>query len=149
MKRFLYYFIWTLAIGFIVYIGTIIEGNISEAASVNYDVLPPLMFLAIFPVIIGLLLRLPRFLLERKERREPGFDWLKFLAVGLPSLYVVLMTFLPFTSLGEGWLLIPTFMTTSGNSITTIATIAGLVFGYVLLDCFNKTRAASSKDDFY
>lgn len=143
MKRFLYYLVWTLAIGFIIYVGTLIQGNIAEAARATYEVLPSLLFLAIFPVIVGLLLRLPKFLLERKERRSAGFDWFKFLAVGLPSLFFVLMTFLPYTSIGVP---IPAYMLSSEYSFTIIATIAGIVFGYVLLDCFHKPGAVSSKD---
>ncbi|QHJ70665.1 hypothetical protein [Planococcus halotolerans] len=143
MKRFLYYLIWTLVIGFIVYMGTLIQADISETASQNFILLPPIVFLALFPVVIGVLMRLPKFLLERKERRAIGFDWFKFLAVGLPSLYVVLMTFLPFTSLR---LRIPSYMLTSEYAMTTIAAIAGIVFGYILLDCFHKPEAASSKN---
>lgn len=143
MKRFIYYFAWTIAIGFIVYIGTVIEANISETAQETYDLFPRLLFISIFPVILGFLMRLPKFLLEMKQRRFAGFDWFKFLAVGVPSLYFVLMTFLPYTSFGVQ---IPSFMLTSQTSMATIATTAGIVFGYVLLDCFHKPEAANSKD---
>lgn len=143
MKRFAYYFAWTLAIGFIVYIGTLIEANIAETAQETYNLFPRLLFISIFPVILGFLMRLPKFLLEMKQQRFAGFDWFKFLAVGVPSLYFVLMTFLPFTSLGVQ---IPSFMLTSQTSLATIATTAGIVFGYVLLDSFHKPEAASSKD---
>ncbi len=143
MKRFVYYFAWTLAIGFIVYIGTVIEANIADTARKTYEVFPRLLFISIFPVILGFLMRLPKFLLERKEQKFTGFDWFKFLAVGVPSLYFVLMTFLPYTSLGVQ---IPSYMLTSQTSMTTIAYIAGIVFGYVLLDSFHKPAAAHSKD---
>ncbi|RLQ86613.1 hypothetical protein [Planomicrobium sp. Y74] len=145
MKRFLYYFVWTAAIGFIVYIGTVIEANIAETAQETYDMFPRLLFISIFPVILGFLMRLPKFLLERREPRAAGFDWFKFLAVGVPSLYFVLMTFLPYTSLGVQ---IPSFMLTSQTSLATIATTAGIVFGYVLLDSFHKPEAANRKEVF-
>lgn len=142
MKRFVYYFAWTLAIVFIVYIGTVIEANIVETARETYELFPRVLFVAIFPVILGFLMRLPRFLLERKEQKFGGFDWFKFLAVGVPSLYFVVMTFLPYTSIGAG---IPSFMMTSQTSLTTIAYTAGIVFGYVLLDSFHKPHAAQAK----
>lgn len=142
MKRFVYYFAWTLAIVFIVYIGTVIEANIVETARETYELFPRVLFVAIFPVILGFLMRLPRFLLERKEQKFGGFDWLKFLAVGVPSLYFVVMTFLPYTSIGAE---IPSFMMTSQTSLTTIAYTAGIVFGYVLLDSFHKTDVAQAK----
>lgn len=143
MKRFIYYFAWTLTIGFIVYIGTVIEESIAETARETYELFPRLLFISIFPVILGFLMRLPKFLLERKEQRFAGFDWFKFLAVGVPSLYFVLMTFLPFTSLGVQ---MPTFMLTSETRLTTIAYTAGIVFGYVLLDSFHKPDPAHTKD---
>ncbi|WP_084244551.1 hypothetical protein [Planomicrobium okeanokoites] len=142
MKRFVYYFAWTLAIVFIVYIGTVIEANIVETARETYQLFPRFLFVAIFPVILGFLMRLPRFLLERKEQKFRGFDWFKFLAVGVPSLYFVMMTFLPYTSIGAG---IPSFMMTNQTSLTTIAYTAGIVFGYVLLDSFHKPDAAQAK----
>lgn len=143
LKRFLYYFVWTLVIGFIAYMGTIIEADIAETARQSFNPFPRVLFVALFPVILGFLMRLPKFLLERKEHRPAGFDWFKFLAVGVPSLYVVAMTFLPFTSLGVP---IPFFMLTSETSLTAIATTAGIVFGYVFLDSFHKTEAADRKD---
>lgn len=142
MKRFVYYFAWTLAIVFIVYIGTVIEANIVETARETYELFPRVLFVATFPVILGFLMRLPRFLLERKEQKFRGFDWFKFLAVGVPSLYFVVMTFLPYTSIGAA---IPSFMMTSQTSLTTIAYTAGIVFGYVLLDSFHKTDVAEAK----
>lgn len=142
MKRFVYYFAWTLAIVFIVYIGTVIEANIVETARETYELFPRVLFVAIFPVILGFLMRLPRFLLERKEQKFRGFDWFKFLAVGVPSLYFVVMTFLPYTAIGAG---IPSFMMTSQTSLTTIAYTAGIVFGYVLLDSFHKPDVAQTK----
>ncbi|WP_282020561.1 hypothetical protein [Planomicrobium okeanokoites] len=143
MKRFVYYFAWTLAIVFIVYIGTVIEANIVETARETYELFPRVLFVAIFPVILGFLMRLPRFLLERKEQKFRGFDWFKFLAVGVPSLYFVVMTFLPYTSIGAA---IPSFMMTSQTSLTTIAYTAGIVFGYVLLDSFHKPDVAQAKN---
>lgn len=143
MKRFIYYFAWTLAIGFIVYIGTIIEAEIAATAQETYDLFPRLLFISIFPVILGFIMRLPKFLLEMKQQRSAGFDLFKFLAVGVPSLYFVLMTFLPFTSLG---IQMPSFMLTSETSLTAIAYTAGIVFGYVLLDSFHKPEVSHSKD---
>lgn len=133
MKRFLYYFIWTVVIGFIVYFGMQLQELAVERSRMSFTVFPRQVYYALFPVVIGLLIRTPKFILQWKSSRSLTFDWIIFAAVGLPTLYIVVMTFLPFSPLGEGWLRLPELISIGG---ATVPTIAGLVFGYVLLDSF-------------
>lgn len=142
MKRFLYYFVWTLTVGFILYIGMQLQDLVVERSQMTFNPFPFQAYMALFPVVIGLLIRMPKFLLQIKKRDSLTYDWIKFTAIGLPTLYVVVMTFLPFSPLGEGWLPIPSFLLFGG---ATIPTIAGLVFGYIVLASFKATNASKSK----
>lgn len=126
IKRFLYYFIWTVVIGLVIYGGLLYQIQLNETAQQTYNMLGLLRFAVIFPVIIGLLLRLPTTIIEVKEKKINSFDWSKFLAVGVPTFLVLLMLFIPFIPI------LSPFMS------STIPTIAGIVFGYVLLDSFSK-----------
>lgn len=141
MKRFLYYFIWTLAIGFVLYGGMQLQLKLAERAQLLFEPFPLQLFIALFPVAIGLLIRTPKLLLQIKENRAWKFDWILFAATGLPALYLVVMTFLPFSAIGEGWLPVHLFLYINGSTVTTIA---GLVFGYVLLDSFKSVKAAET-----
>lgn len=133
MKRFSYYFIWTLAIGFILYAGMQLQSEIAERSQTTYQLFPLYLYIALFPVFIGILIRTPVFLLQLKERESWSFDWIKFAAIGMPALYLVVMSFLPFSGVGQGWLPVPQILLIGG---TTIPTIAGVVFGYMVLESF-------------
>ncbi|MFP3355804.1 hypothetical protein R0K17_00470 [Planococcus sp. SIMBA_143] len=138
MKRFFYYFIWSIVIIFIVYAGLQLQQVLDERAAAAFNPTPLWIYVVIFPVIIGLLLRAPKFMLERKESRIGGFDWSKFLAVGVPAFIVLALSILPLLPIGnlifsdEIYVQIDMLLFSS----TTAQTIAGLVFGYTLLDSF-------------
>ena len=138
MKRFFYYFIWSIAIAFVVYMGLQLQHLLGERAAAAFNPAPLWIYVAIFPVVIGLLLRTPKFLLERKESRIGGFDWGKFLAIGVPAFLVLVLSVLPLMPVSN-----PIFsdelyvqLDLILYSSTTAQTIAGLVFGYTLLDSF-------------
>ncbi|WP_157967349.1 hypothetical protein [Paraliobacillus zengyii] len=97
----------------------------------DYKIMPVVIYGTIFPVLIGLLLRLPKLIIEIKQNKQWTFDWVKFIGIGLPSFYIIAMSFLPFAisiKLPEiNMLESPTFQI-----------IAGVVFGYILLDSLKK-----------
>lgn len=123
------------------YFGMQLQELAVERSRMTYDFFPRQLYYALFPVVIGLLIRTPKFILQWKSSRSLNFDWILFAAVGLPALYVVVMTFLPFSPLGAGWLGIPEIVQIGG---ATVPTIAGLVFGYVLLDSFKGRNTVNS-----
>lgn len=134
MKRFLYYFIWIIAIGFVVYMGIRYQLHLDEEAQMTYILLPSVMFATLLPIVIGLLLRLPKLLTEIKEKRPWTFDWIKLCAIGLPALYIISMSILPFTTIGSD-IRIPEVIII-GTPI--IQMVTGIVFGYTLLDVLKK-----------
>ncbi len=70
-----------------------------------------------------------KLIIEIKEKKQWTFDWIKVVAIGIPSLYMAMMPIL-LVFFGMNNLLF-------GNVLllrdTTFTTIAGIVFGYVLL----------------
>lgn len=78
-------------------------------------------------------MRLPKWMLQKRRGKEWSFDWPVFLAVGCPSLLLVLMALVPFIPLLGGAFALPGLLLFGE---TTVQTIAGVVFGYVLLSCF-------------
>ncbi|ARJ39438.1 hypothetical protein SporoP8_11465 [Sporosarcina ureae] len=136
MRKFFYYFGWTMVIGVMIYLGAKYQFLLKQEYMKNYEVLSFILFSTIFPIGIGILLRLPKLIIEMKENRQWTFDWAKFMGIGLPSLGVLSMCVLIFTPAGENILpFVPEIMY-PGNS--TIQTIAGVVFGFILLDSVKK-----------
>lgn len=87
------------------------------------------------PIGIGALLKLPNLIIENKQDKQWTFDWIKFIAIILPYLYIISVSILPFVPLGEGISAVPDIIR-SGSP--TIQTIAGVVLGYTLLDSLKK-----------
>lgn len=122
-----------------------LQERLAEKVQTAFVLFPLQVYIALFPVVIGILTRTPTFILQMKEKESWTYDWVKCAAIGLPSLYVVVMTFLPFSALGEGWLPVPKFLLFDG---TTIPTIAGLVFGYTVLASFKARNNSKPKAYF-
>ncbi len=133
MKRFLSYLSWTLVIGIVLYYGMQLQEQIIEQSKMTFNPFPRQAYIALFPVGIGLLINAPKVLLHMKNKTDWTYDWIKFAAIGLPTLYLVVMTFLPFSPIGAGRVTLPMHVFFSE---TTVTTIAGLVFGYIALASF-------------
>lgn len=135
MKRFSFYFVSTIVIGFILYLLMGYQERLREEVAETFNYMTFITPVTIFPIFIGLLLRLPKFILEIKEKRQWSFDWIKFVAIGIPSLYIAMM---PMLQVFFGMkLLFGREILLSGDPIA-FTTIAGIVFGYVLLGSLKK-----------
>lgn len=135
MKNFIKYFTWTVFIGIILYLGFRIQIHLKEIAASTYRPIPLWIFLTLFPVFVGMLLRLPRLIQEIREKKHRTVNWAKLLGIGLPTFYIIITQLLLSTSFGQ---YIPFSSEIWGLMGSNISAIIGLVFGYVLLDSFKK-----------
>lgn len=135
MNRFLYYFGWTIVIGFIIYLSVMYQIRLEQEVSMTFNVMKVLLFQIVFSVIIGMLFRLPKLINQMKQKSEWTFDWIKFLAIGGPSLFILLIYVFIFFVPG-GFL--PLIAQTIFLGSQTIQILAGVVFGYVLLGSLKK-----------
>ncbi|MFA9560142.1 hypothetical protein ACERII_22765 [Evansella sp. AB-rgal1] len=138
MQRFIYYLVWTIIIGGGLYFGYSIGQSMRNFDSVisvkNHVYFQHALYLQLFPVIIGMLLRAPILVKEIKEGRKWRIDYVKLLVIGLPAFYVTFSHllwalssfYLPFT--------LPFTFLLSASFDTSIITITGIIFGYILLD---------------
>ncbi|WP_245959383.1 hypothetical protein [Neobacillus piezotolerans] len=125
----------TIVIGVIFYVGMKYHINLKREAEMTYNMFPTLIFTIVSPVVIGLLLRIPKLILEIIEKKKWTFDWVKIVAVGLPALYVALAPYLYYSPMGD---YLPFAAVFASFGASTITTAAGIVFGYVLLDSLKK-----------
>lgn len=130
MNRFLYIFFYTAVILIILYLGSDIQMRLREKSAITFNLMPFILFASFFPVFIGMLLRLPKLIREIKDKKQWLFDWIKITVIGVPSLYITMLPILTFTN-GTNLLFSKSFMMIGDATFTTIA---GVVFGYVLLD---------------
>lgn len=135
MKRFFYYFGWTIGIGFILYLGAKYQLHLQHKAIVTFEITPVILFATIFSFTIGVLLRLPKLISQIKQNKQWTFDWIKFSAIGLPSL-CILFIYVFILYLPES--ILPFIPQAIFLQSPTIQMIAGVVLGYILLDSIKK-----------
>lgn len=109
--------------------------RLKREAAAAFEVVPVIIFSVIFSVVIGILLRLPKLIKEMKQNKQWEFDWIRFIAIGLPSLFVLLI-YAATTNLPENILPFIPEAIFLGN--TTFQMTSGVVFGYILLDSLKK-----------
>lgn len=135
IRRLIWYLIWTVGIGTAIYLGTKLQLQIERVGKNQFQLFPFMLFSVLFPIFIGLLLRLPKLIIEIKEKKPWTFDWMKFVFVALPCLYVVVMSILPFSPLGQGKIPVIQVFFLNGSEIISIA---GMILGYEVLDGLKK-----------
>ena len=89
--------------------------------------MPIVIFDIIFPIIIGLLVHLPKFIMDVKENITFTFDWVKFSVFAIPTLFVLITFFLSFS----GYIIAPHFIIIGS---VRLVTICGFILGYFILD---------------
>ncbi|MGV3467415.1 MAG: hypothetical protein ACO1OT_19270 [Heyndrickxia sp.] len=136
MKGFFYNLGCTVIIGFILYFGLMYKVELKEEVDMTYNMKPFIIFSTIFPIMIGMLLRLPKLFLEIKERKHWTFSWTKVIPIGIPALYIAVLPSLVLTPLGLKFLFAKELIFLDNSSVLT--TTAGIVFGYVLLDSLKR-----------
>ncbi|MEK3980217.1 hypothetical protein MKY37_14280 [Psychrobacillus sp. FSL K6-2836] len=139
MKRFLFIFCSTVVIGIIFYIGMEYQVRLREKSAIVFDMKPYYIFISIYPVFIGLLLRLPKLIIEIRDKKKWSFDWMKIIVIGIPSFYIATIPLL-IISFGTNLLFSKSFLML-GDTIFT--SIAGVIFGYVLLDSLKSNTSST------
>lgn len=142
MKRFLFLFFSTVVIGIIFYVGMDYQVSLREKSAINFNLKPFIIFASIFPVFIGMLLRLPKLIIEIKDKKRWSFDWIKIIAVGIPSLYIAMIPLLVI-AYGTNLLFSKAFMLLGDFTFTSIAAV---IFGYVLLDSLKSHTSSTNKE---
>lgn len=135
MKRFVYYFVSTIVIGIIIYLGVKYQIYLGEKAKMTFEIIPVITFTSLFPIAVGVLLRLPAFMIKVKEKRPWTFDWVKIGAIGIPALYIALIPLLSLTSFAGSLPFVMEIMLIGDSMLTTTA---GIVSGYVLLNSIKR-----------
>ncbi|MFF2755283.1 hypothetical protein ACFVR1_16205 [Psychrobacillus sp. NPDC058041] len=135
MKRFIYYFGWAIFIGFICYLGSMYYMSLKSYAEETFDYKRIFIFNLVFPIIIGMFFKLPTLVKDIQQQKKWTFDWVKLLAIGIPSLYIATSPIWTYTSFGEHFLFADYFRITISSPFTTAA---GIVLGYCLLDILKK-----------
>ncbi|MEG6522357.1 hypothetical protein [Desulfotomaculum sp. 1211_IL3151] len=96
----------------------------------------PMIFIMIWPLVVGAYLALPHLIKHIRQQGRWYYDWVKLLAVGLPALYIALFKAFYFFFHLTHWM--PSRIQVLLVNSYFSQTVAGLVFGYVLISSLEK-----------
>ncbi|HWP97087.1 MAG TPA: hypothetical protein VN426_09565 [Syntrophomonadaceae bacterium] len=88
-----------------------------------------LWFLPIYPILIGFLIALPQFIRTIRKTGAWHFQWIKFLIMGIPALYIAFTYNIYFGRFGD---LLPVIHSRQ------LYIIGGIIFGNVLFTSIYK-----------
>lgn len=86
MKRFLGYLFYTVFVGFIMYWGFILGQNLRIQAGRTFHPFPLYIFMALYPIVIGMLLAVPGLLQRFHQEGKWRIDWQMLVPVIIPTL---------------------------------------------------------------
>ncbi|MDF2700927.1 MAG: hypothetical protein K0Q49_2491 [Haloplasmataceae bacterium] len=131
IKRFIRYFIWTLVIILLLYLGTEIQLRLIDYQAQYFNAVPLITFNVFFPIFMGIIIRLPQLLSEKIHKKQLQVDWVKLSVIGIPSLCVALS---PFLILLNTPLFIRLFVIQLISSDFSLTSLAGFISVYLILD---------------
>jgi uncharacterized protein with PQ loop repeat len=79
MKKISFYFVSTIVIGFILYLAMGYQERLREEVAEIFNYMNSITPVTIFPILFGLLLRLPKLILEIKEKNNGRLTGLSLL----------------------------------------------------------------------
>lgn len=138
-KRFAFHFIYLTIIIFVVFQGLKYDNLLAQRAkeTIDKDIYYWIYF-TLFPIVVGSLLTVGRFVIRAKREGQWKVDWIKLTVIGIPMLYITLIPILSFTLfLGINLPFAEYLMTFGAGKITFIS---GTIVGYVLLDSIYKEQ---------
>lgn len=112
------------------------EAVLLEESHKNFTMIPVTLFQSVFALILGMVFAIPRFTMAYQDDGKMTFDWLKFVLFGIPSLIITVLPIFVYTDLLNSFnLSIDKFLVNE-----KIHFIGGIVFGFILLSSWYKTR---------
>jgi len=102
-----------------------------ERASMTFIMMPVRIFFSLFPIVIGILIGLPKLISEFRREGNWKCDRVKFAAVGIPALYIGLIHVLIYFPFWKYLYPDPIRHFLGGGLFHSFG---GLVFGYLLVD---------------
>lgn len=148
-KRFSLYLLFTISALIFLYLGFRYEVNLRIQTRKTYNPTAYDIFSALFPILFGIVLALPRLIREFQKVGKWSMDWIKLLAIGTPTLLLnlslILIAYTP---------IVKTKYFATYNPFTevivtdkSVISLCGAIFGYILISSFTKKVISKTDSD--
>ncbi|MCA0984312.1 hypothetical protein LCL89_09665 [Halobacillus yeomjeoni] len=135
MKKFLGYFVFTAAM-IALFVGLMnIRDSLVTLKDLEFKGTPLLLFTLLYPIGYGALFA-THALWFRWKRGQRGFQWARFLGIGLPSLYMILAPLMRYIPPSMTWPLGEFLMNSLGGGVL----LFGFLFGYICIDSIGRSE---------
>ncbi|MCM3109531.1 hypothetical protein [Lederbergia lenta] len=133
---FIKYFIRSLAIILILYMGMDVELMLYKYQNETGIVVPYMLFTILFPILAGMSIHIPRIVINLFHKNRFSIDWVKLFSTSLPFLFISFSYYILNTTLTTN--ILPHSYRVKLMETQTIVTISGVILGYMILNSFKK-----------
>lgn len=137
LKRIVGYFVYVITFGSFVIVAEQLQRYLANLFSRTYDPTYYWTFLSIYPILVGVMLALPRLIKLFGQEGSWKVDWIPLLLVGFPSLLVAITPILWLAEFAQNWKTATLIFMYTPN----LTFVAGILFGFVLVSSFGRQRA--------
>lgn len=138
VKKFLGYLLYTVLIGLVLLKCSQYEQQLKHLVARTYRPLPYFAYISLSPVAIGFLMGLPKLAGNFFKEGTWRFDLIKFVAVGIPALFITTMPFVVFSGLINHQAFLKFYSILHQSFSIATQTVAGIAFGYLLCSVMYK-----------
>lgn len=136
ISRFVGYFGYVIFMVFLLMFLLKYDQQLHEYSKLNFKPFPLFIYRSIYPILLGVLFALPSFIKVIKTSGRWRYDWIKITSIGLPALLGSQLLYIYFSPAVGKYL--PSI---SVHALETpLPSISGVVFGYLALNCFHKSK---------
>lgn len=139
--RFISYLVYVVAFGYFVIKADDFHRLLKRAYSMDFDPAGTFMFMSIFPIIVGILLALPQFFTSYMHKGAWKVDGVALLAMGLPALLVAITPMVVTSPLLADFSFGAQVIGFIVGFHPTLVTVAGILFGFVLVTSFSRQES--------
>lgn len=141
-KRGILYFMYILCFGYILREGLILQEYLQDRAVKTMNYLGFSIYYTLFPIMLGVFLALPELYKKIKKSGIWKIDWVKIVAVGLPTLPIACYMWIGVLPLSIQNVINKCML--SNNDI--INRLAGIILGYVLISSVYKEKVKDTNN---
>jgi len=131
-KRLIKLFVYVLVIGLVAGWGEYHLVSLRQEIKTTFNPYPLAVFSTLYPVFIGISIGIPKLLNELKKEGGWKWDWVKLIAIGLPTAYISCFLVSVYTPLGT-YLYPEVFDVLLSNS-RFMVTLSGVALGILLVN---------------
>jgi len=139
-NHWLSYFVYSVVLLSYIFFSNKIFHVLNEQRKNTFELVPGLIWSTVIFVILGVLLGVEKFILERRKEGHWEVNLPKAILLGIPSLYLafgVFLNYLPFEFANQTLTYPIRFFLESNSSFWAIFQV---IFGYVVITSFDKVE---------